>query len=494
MALDAKNLPEVFVSDEAITQIVSQLAKKGEVRKIGPRLYTTNMAEPPERIIQRNLWQTVGALVPGAVVSFRTAYSAGPAEDGTVFVTGSYKRELKLPGLRIVVVEGPGQQEGDNPFPGGLFISSEARYLLENLMPTKAKGNITRAVGKEEIENKLAKVLQFRGEDGVNAIRDLARRIAPRIAAEREFGILNDLIGSLLRTRPATLTSPAAKAFASGEPYDLYCLERFEILRRVLATEGLSFRPRANMPPAFQNEAFFDAYFSNYIEGTEFPVDDAIGIVFAGKIPQNRPQDAHDVIGTYQIVGNLREMMEIPKEFTSFVQILQRRHSIILAGRPDKRPGEWKEETNQAGSSVFVAPELVVGTLKQGFELYHSLTLPVARALFMMFLVSEVHPFDDGNGRISRAMMNAELIAGGQCRIIIPSVFRNEYVSSLKRIKNHSDPSSYLRVMLYAQEFINRISFVDLDAAKAALTQCNAFNDPADELRLVMPTTPVEPQ
>jgi len=28
----------------------------------------------------------------------------------------------------------------------------------------------------------------------------------------------------------------------------------------------------------------------------------------------------------------------------------------------------------------------------------------------MMFLVSEVHPFLDGNGRIARVMMNAELI------------------------------------------------------------------------------------
>ena len=34
----------------------------------------------------------------------------------------------------------------------------------------------------------------------------------------------------------------------------------------------------------------------------------------------------------------------------------------------------------------------------------------------MMFLVAEVHPFADGNGRVARVMMNAELIAGGQQR------------------------------------------------------------------------------
>jgi len=192
-------------------------------------------------------------------------------------------------------------------------------------------------------------------------------------------------------------------------------------------------------------------------------------------------------------VGSLTEITEVPRDFQTFIRILQRRHAIIMGGRPEKRPGEWKEKTNQAGSSVFVAPELVGGTLKQGFSLYQSLTNPLARALFMMFFVSEIHPFDDGNGRVSRAMMNAELVAAGQCRIIIPSVFRNEYVSSLKRIKNHADPKSYLKVMLYAQEFVSRISFVDLEEAKAALSQGNAFKDPTDQVKLVMPATPPQP-
>ncbi len=34
---------------------------------------------------------------------------------------------------------------------------------------------------------------------------------------------------------------------------------------------------------------------------------------------------------------------------------------------------------------------------------------PFAKAICMMFLVSEVHPFNDGNGRVARVTMNAEL-------------------------------------------------------------------------------------
>ncbi|MXW94041.1 MAG: Fic family protein [Acidimicrobiaceae bacterium] len=46
-----------------------------------------------------------------------------------------------------------------------------------------------------------------------------------------------------------------------------------------------------------------------------------------------------------------------------------------------------------------------------------------------MVVVTEVHPFEDGNGRVARVMMNAELSAVGAASIVIPSVYRNEHVA-----------------------------------------------------------------
>ena len=51
-----------------------------------------------------------------------------------------------------------------------------------------------------------------------------------------------------------------------------------------------------------------------------------------------------------------------------------------------------------------------------------------------MFLIAEVHPFADGNGRCGRIMMNAELVAANQARVIIPTVYRNNYLSGLKAL------------------------------------------------------------
>lgn len=490
MSIQNKNVfQEVFLSESDTTRAVSQMVRQGTARKIGPRLYTRNMSEPVEVIIARNRWQIVDMLAPAGVISYRTALESRPAEDGSVFVACKYRKTTELPGLRIVRISGHGPAEGDMPFIGGLHMASPSRFLLENLSHTKGMEGATKAAGQKVVEEKLASILRIKGESELNRIRDLARRIAADIGFEKEFSLLDRLIGSLLQTQKADLKSPVAKSYSQGEPYDPLRLEQFEALRSALARTVLPTRHRTYEPgAAFYNESFFDAYFSNFIEGTEFEVDEALGIVFSGVIPQSRPEDAHDILGTWRVVGSLVELQRLPSDVSSFLDLLRRRHMSILEGRPDKRPGEFKEKGNRAGSTFFVAPELVKGTLTQGFSFYKSLSDPLARALFMMYLISEVHPFDDGNGRTARAMMNAELVAAGVCRIMIPSVYRNEYISSLKLLSNHKDPSSFLRVMSVAQDFVSRIDFSELVAARRVLEVCNAFERPADNVKLMMPS------
>ena len=49
-------------------------------------------------------------------------------------------------------------------------------------------------------------------------------------------------------------------------------------------------------------------------------------------------------------------------------------------------------------------------------------------------MILEVHPFTDGNGRVARVMMNAELSAANLARIVIPSVYRREYLGGIRRV------------------------------------------------------------
>jgi len=135
---------------------------------------------------------------------------------------------------------------------------------------------------------------------------------------------------------------------------------------------------------------------------------------------------------------------------------------------------------------VFVAPELVEGTLRKGLDLLGTLDGGFRRAAFQMFLLSEVHPFRDGNGRAARIFMNAELVADGQKRIIVPTVYREDYLLNLKAASNGHGFGGFLRMLDRAQELVDRISFVDFETAWAQLDEANAFAA-ASESRLVLP-------
>jgi hypothetical protein len=344
-----------------------------------------------------------------------------------------------------------------------------------------------------ELEEQLDWLLRQGDEKSLNALRDDARAISRPIGLEAEFKKLDELIGAFLGTREAKMESNVGRARKKGSPYDPDRLNLFVALFEELRALAPNTRPAERMSePAKTHLAFFEAYFSNYIEGTEFLVEEAVNIVFNGFIPKDRPEDAHDVLGTYRIVSDQKDMARTPRDFDSFVSLLKSRHAGFMEWRPDKRPWQFKTQGNQAGSTVFVAPDLVLGTLEKGFEIYRGIGPALHRAIFMMLLVSEVHPFADGNGRAARIMMNAELVAEGEQKIIIPTVYRNNYLSALKAMSHSGKCPAFIRVLDFAQKYTGAIRWDDFDHARAELQATNAFmdaNEAEDQgFRLVLPS------
>jgi hypothetical protein len=124
--------------------------------------------------------------------------------------------------------------------------------------------------------------------------------------------------------------------------------------------------------------------------------------------------------------------------------------------RPSTLPGRWKDRANRAGATEFVSPTLVPGTLRAGWEEGEVLDDPFDRAVYLMFLVSEVHPFIDGNGRSARVAMNNALAAAGHHRVIVPTVLRLDYLGSLTRATNDGGPDGLFRVLDHAQQWVSR--------------------------------------
>tara|TARA_B100002019_G_scaffold292958_1_gene317991 strand:- start:1728 stop:2306 length:579 start_codon:yes stop_codon:yes gene_type:complete len=187
-----------------------------------------------------------------------------------------------------------------------------------------------------------------------------------------------------------------------------------------------------------------------------------------------------------------------PETPDELIENLQRRHFEFLFERPDKNPGKFKSKINKAGSSTFVSPEDVVGTLTQAFAIYKSVPEGLARAIFLQFLVSECHPFDDGNGRLSRIMMNAELHAAGEYKLIVPTVHRDSYLNGLRKATRDGNFKTLVKVFYQLQRYTASIDWVDygeardtLEAHKAHLLPDEGIADFNRQIRQYRFTPPV---
>src|SRR3546814_12696272 len=90
-------MPEVFVSDTAISKAVSEALARGKLRKLGSRLYTRNLDEEPERLVRRNWYHLITEYYPDALITDRTALENQPAPDGSVCLLSDKKRDVELP-------------------------------------------------------------------------------------------------------------------------------------------------------------------------------------------------------------------------------------------------------------------------------------------------------------------------------------------------------------------------------------------------------------
>ncbi|HEY2478979.1 MAG TPA: Fic family protein [Solirubrobacterales bacterium] len=471
--------------------------RAGELRKIGPRLYTRNTTEPVESLVRRS-WQRIAALYfPGAVVADRSAFEASPAPDGSLYLDAgpdySRKQPVRLPGLTLRPRRGVGPVAGDMPFMDGLHFAGPGRKFLENMRASRARpGDLGRTLSRIELEDELVRLAAVRGRAALDELRAQAGSVAAAIEAEAELAQLEDVLGSILGTRDSVLSTEAGLAHQAGTGFDPRRIEIFQALQARLLQTPLPERPE--QPGSFPTLSFIESYLSNFIEGTEFELGEAEEIVFGDKIPEGRFEDAHDVLGTFELVNDRARRARTPHDGDDLLDLLRTDHAVMLARRPQVGPGAFKHARNQVGDHVFVHPDLVVGTLLQGFGYYESLPRGMARAIFATFLVAEVHPFADGNGRVARVVMNAELSAAGLQRIVIPISYRDNYLQGLRAASRHGNPAPLIRILDFAQGYAAAIDWRDLGTAEAMLKETNALlpSHIAEErgVRLQMPTAP----
>jgi len=466
-------------SDTAEANQLARMIKRNEARKLASRIYTTDLSSAPEEIIRADLPAIIRHFYPGAVISYRTAIEAKPSSAGCYHLTyGRKDKTHVLPGVTLRIWKGSPAQAGDTQLGADLFVASRPRALLENLTESRARaGGERKTLDRVAVEGWLDRLCRIHGPDELRRLLAAMEEIAPQLELPEAATRARAIIAALLDGDQAdTLVSPLGRARARREPYDPDRVALFTRLAARLATE--TFAPLPERQTAERRlHAFWEAYFSNYIEGTVFTVQEAREIVFDHKMPAARPKDAHDILSTFHLATDGHNRREIPRDAVDFLRLLEIRHARLMHDRLDIGPGRFKETANRVGTREFVRPELVRGTLRQAFEVGRHLAQPVARGAFMMFIVAEVHPFNDGNGRLARLFLNAELTAGDCGRLIVPTSLRVDYLGCLEALTVGGNPEPFVALVSRLIRFSSEVPCGSWELSVAALEKSGALKD-----------------
>jgi len=140
---DTLNLSKEIIfssSDSNVSRKISSAEKAGKLKKLAPRIYTSNMLDSVESIVKRNLIDILAWRYPNAVISHRSAQELRPTDEGEFFLTYNFRKKISdLPGITLNINEGPKAIEGDIHL-NGIYIASEYRWMLECMQISKRKG------------------------------------------------------------------------------------------------------------------------------------------------------------------------------------------------------------------------------------------------------------------------------------------------------------------------------------------------------------------
>ncbi|KPA16905.1 filamentation induced by cAMP protein fic [Candidatus Magnetomorum sp. HK-1] len=154
--------------------------------------------------------------------------------------------------------------------------------------------------------------------------------------------------------------------------------------------------------------------------------------------------------------------------------------------------GEWKKLPNNPTRPdgklhEYCPPEHVSSEIDRLIEMHHqhlkSNVPPEIEAAWLHHRFTQIHPFQDGNGRIARALASLVLIRARWFPLVIDRNIRGEYIDALE-IADNNDLTQLvdLIVSLQKKAFIKALSISE-DILKFKLTLTQVISSAGDRLR-----------
>ena len=216
-------------------------------------------------------------------------------------------------------------------------------------------------------------------------------------------------------------------------------------------------------------------YNSNAIEGNTLTLGETRSLILNGLTAHGKPLRDHlDIRGHDSAVQSIEAAVKDNQELNEvFIRNL---HRVLLkepyktkAETPDGQLiertislGEYKTIPNNVRTSTgetyfFTPPEQVKQAMSDLIDWYRAKERedehPIIIAATFHYRFVRIHPFDDGNGRMARLLMNMILIKHGYTVAMIRQDDRNEYLNRLERADKAEDLTDFINYIAGCCEY-----------------------------------------
>lgn len=207
-------------------------------------------------------------------------------------------------------------------------------------------------------------------------------------------------------------------------------------------------------------------YHSNAVEGNSLTLGETRSLILHGLTARGKPMRDHlDIQGHDDAVKAIERAVKEEKGISAvFIRNL---HRVLLKepyeteattsdGRRTTRHialGDYKTTPNNVRTSTdevyyFTPPEQVKPEMTDLLDWYRAREAegehPVIIAATLHYRFVRIHPFDDGNGRMARLLMNLILIKHGYTVAIVQSDKKTRYLQELERADRSEDLTQFI--------------------------------------------------
>ncbi len=233
----------------------------------------------------------------------------------------------------------------------------------------------------------------------------------------------------------------------------IYQKKWFDKLNKIKKEFQKEFKSMPNLAKEKYIENFMVkfTYDSNKIEGSTITLKETAMLLEDGIVPKNKP--IKDVKETESHKKAFYEMLKYKKDL-SLNMVLHLHRTLFNETEPEIAGKIRKHGVGVAGSKTkFPIPAELEPLLREFFKWYNKnkdKMHPVELATLVHLKFVSIHPFTDGNGRISRLIMNFVLYKNGFPMLDIKYSNRSNYYTALERAQiKHVE-------MIFVQHIIKR--------------------------------------